>query len=82
MLENGALMSNSENAIETRNTFASVDGVVKTSIGKDVEAHLISGVRFWGKLEWVDDIWIIIRGYRGQPITIRKSKVAALVEVV
>jgi hypothetical protein len=69
-------------AVATKKDFASINEVVKASIGKNVEATLSSGARLWGRLEWVDDIWIVIRGYRGQAITIRKSKMAALVEVI
>jgi hypothetical protein len=67
---------------EARNSFGSIDRIAKSLITKDIEATLISGGRFWGKLEEVDDIWLIIRGYKCQPILLKKSKVAALVEVV
>ena len=49
---------------------------------KHVEAALESGARFWGILESFDDKWLVIRGYRGQPILLKRRKVAALMEAV
>jgi hypothetical protein len=75
-------MSDSSVIAESRNTFGSIDRIAKSLINHHVEATLISGARFWGKLEEVDDIWLVIKGYKNQPILLKKSKLAALVEAV
>lgn len=69
-------------AANTTKTFSSIDEMVKSLEGKHVETLLDSGSRLWGVLEGFDDQWLFIRGYKGQPIIVKRRKMASLVEAV
>lgn len=58
------------------------DKTIESLIGKRVDGSIESGSRFWGTLESFDDKWLYIRGHRGQPILIKRRKLAALMEAV
>lgn len=75
-------MSQNEDVVDTKNTFPSIEGTIESLIGKHVDGALESGSRFWGVLEGADDKWLYIRGYREQPIIIKRRKLAALMEAV
>jgi hypothetical protein len=58
------------------------DNTIGSLIGKRVDGALESGSRFWGTLESFDEKWLYIRGHRGQPILIKRRKLAALMEAI
>lgn len=75
-------MPNSEGIPSAIKNIGSIDELISDLTGKKVEATLSSGSRLWGRLEWSDSTWLILRGRREQAITIRKKHLAALVEAV
>jgi hypothetical protein len=81
VLKIGVLMSNTESVVDTTSTFAS-DEMHVSFIEKNIDLTTANGYRFWGLLERVDGQWLYIRGYKGQLITIRRSKVSSIMEAV
>ncbi len=77
-------MSQDDNVVDTIDTFPrrEDDQVIESLIGKHVDGALESGARFWGVLESFDEKWLFLRGYRNQPIIIRRRKMASLMEAV
>ncbi len=73
-------MSQDIDVVDTRNTFA--NEAIAELLGKKVDGALQSGSKFWGVLEKFDDRWLFIRGYKGQPIIIRRRTLALLTEAV
>lgn len=70
-----------ESVADATNTFAS-DEMHESFIEKNIDVTTANGYRFWGLLEKVDDRWLHIRGYKGQLITVRRSKVTSIMEAV
>lgn len=70
-----------EKVAEDTNTFASGE-MHAEFIEKNIDLTTANGYRFWGLLEKVDGQWLHIRGYKGQLITIRRSKVSSIMEAV
>jgi hypothetical protein len=75
-------MSQDGNIADAIKNFSSVDEIIESCIGRHVEGSLESGNRFWGVLEHVDETWLYLRGYRNQPIVIKRKKLAALMEAL
>ncbi|MEN6600678.1 MAG: hypothetical protein ABFC21_09745 [Rectinema sp.] len=69
-------------AIATTKTFLPIEEMVVSLIGKDIEGAFGNGSRFWGVLVNADDAWLYIKGYKGQAIVVKRSKLTALMEVV
>jgi hypothetical protein len=74
-------MSNMECVADATNSFAS-DEMHVSFIEKNIDVTTANGYRFWGLLERVDDNWLYLRGYKGQLITVRRSKVSSIMEAV
>jgi hypothetical protein len=80
--QNRGCMPTLEKVAEATNTFASHDEMHAAFIQKNIDLTTANGYRFWGLLEKVDGQWLYIRGYKGQMITIRRSKVSSIMEAV
>jgi len=74
------MFNRTEDSSSCTNTFA--DDAIAELLNKHVDGALQSGSRFWGVLERFDGTWLYIRGYRGQPIIIRRRTLAFLTEAV
>lgn len=75
-------MSQDVDALGTRNSFGSIDEIVKSLTGKQIKGITGSGGKFFGKLEGFDEQWLFLRGGQGQPIIVRRKKVESLTVAV
>ncbi len=72
-----------ERVANATNTYSSeTDELHQLYINKDVDVTTSNGYRFWGRLERIDNIWLFIRGKKGQAIAVRRSKVSSIMEAV
>jgi len=81
VLENEVKLSRTNDVVDAT-TYSFANKAIAELLNKKVDGLLQSGARFWGVLEGFDDRWLYVRGFRGQPIIIRRRTLAFLTEAI